>query len=106
MLIDAGMMGFPYSDLDLISEYEFNLYRVGYQQREISFWERSRFESWVTLASQTSNPPDLHKLLPLPGDEEKKTKRTKPIAKVSKAVQKDAFKHLGLSWPEESGQQI
>lgn len=92
MLTDAGMMQFPYSDLDNITEYEFNLYRKGYQRREINHWERRRFGSWMVQAVNSTKPVPIHEILPLPTDEERKI--NEKVTKTSKVVSKKTYEDL------------
>lgn len=92
------MMGIPIRDLYEMTEYEFNLYRIGYQKREIAAWERSRYEAWVAVCVQSSKPPQIEEMLPLPTDQERKVEKSK--LRKSKKVSKQEFiniaERLGL----------
>ncbi len=86
------MMGIPISELYQMTEYEFAIYKVGYQKRQISEWERTRFQSWMVQAVASSKPLKIEEVMELPGDKERKEAQEK--AKKTKVVTKKQYNTL------------
>jgi hypothetical protein len=74
---DAAMMGIQPSELEDITPAEFNLFREGYKKRQENQWEHTRFIVWGVIASQSSNPPKVEEIVPLPIDEIRKERLAK-----------------------------
>lgn len=92
------MMGIPISEFYEMTEYEFTMYKVGYQKGEIAAWERTRFIAWTVVATQSTKPPKIQDFLPLPIDQERKAERDLPrrAAKVSKQKFINIAEKLGI----------
>jgi len=85
-----------------MTEYEFNLIRGGYQKRQISEWEKTRFVAWMIQVTQVEKPLSIEEVLPLPTDKARKEQKgkLKPSKKVTKKFFDDISSRLGLNIPE------
>lgn len=91
-------MGIPITELYEMTEYEFACYRKGFQNREVSEWERTRFIAWITQAVQSTKPLKIEEVLPLPTDKRKTdTEAVKKPRKVSKKVFDHHASRLGIT---------
>lgn len=86
------MMGIPISELYQMTEYEFTMYKVGYQKRQVSFWSMVRFVAWMIQAVASSKPLKIEEVMELPGDKEKLEAQQK--AKKAKAVTPKQYQNL------------